>query len=41
MGINEFETSLQPENNLLKDEKDDFVSDWNSILNRCKNSLSY
>jgi hypothetical protein len=38
-GINEFERSHQPRNNLVKDENGDLHAESHSILNRWKNYL--
>jgi hypothetical protein len=36
-GINEFKSSYQPRNNLVKDENGDLLADSNNISNRWKN----
>jgi hypothetical protein len=36
-GMNEFKTSYQPRNNLVKDENGALLADSHSILSRCKN----
>jgi hypothetical protein len=38
--MNEFKEDYQPRTNLLKDENDDLLADFHSILNRLKNYLS-
>jgi hypothetical protein len=39
-GINEFKKGYQPRNNILKDEKGDFVTDSHNILFRWRKHFS-
>ena len=39
-GINEFEKVYQPRTNIVKDEKDDLVTDYHSIFVRWRNHFS-
>jgi hypothetical protein len=39
-GINEFKRDYQHRSNLVKDENDDLLADFNNIVNRWKSYLS-
>jgi hypothetical protein len=39
-GINDFKKGYQPRNNIVKDDKGDFVADSHSILARWRNYFS-